>query len=60
MKQTVIKPFIDKQTLIGYSLGDTYESTDSERVSFLQAEGYLNIPDKPKRTRKKASEEDAG
>ena len=60
MKQTVIKPFIDKHTLIGYSLGDTFESTDSERVSFLQAEGYLNIPDKPKRTRKKASEEDAG
>lgn len=52
MKHTVIKPFIDKNTLKGYSAGDAFESDDSERVSFLQDEGYLNVPDKPKRSRK--------
>lgn len=64
MKQTVIKPFIDKETLIGYSVGDTFESEDSERVSFLQTEGYLNktildtVKQAAKRTRKKASDVD--
>lgn len=41
MKMAVIKAFIDKNTNIGYSVGDTFESNDSERVSFLQDEGYL-------------------
>lgn len=41
MKLAVVKAFIDKNTNIGYSVGDTFESGDSERVSFLQEEGYL-------------------
>jgi hypothetical protein len=40
----VIKPFIDKQTLRGYSEGDNYESDDSERVTFLVEKGYLKGP----------------
>lgn len=41
MKTAVIKAFVDKNTNIGYSVGDAFESNDSERVSFLQDEGYL-------------------
>lgn len=41
MKLVVINAFIDKNTNIGYSVGDTFESDDSERVSFLKEEGYL-------------------
>ncbi|MCM3600635.1 hypothetical protein M3175_07820 [Robertmurraya korlensis] len=41
MRLAVITAFIDKNTHIGYSVGDTFESDDSERVSFLQDEGYL-------------------
>ncbi|WP_176546787.1 hypothetical protein [Bacillus pseudomycoides] len=51
MKSLVVKPFIDKDTQIGYSEGDTYESTNSKRISFLVGEGYLSQP--PKKTVKK-------
>lgn len=67
MKCTVIKHFIDKDTLINYVKGDTFESTDLERVSFLSKKGFIKEVDTPKeqkktgnRTRKKASEIDAG
>ncbi|WP_176542747.1 hypothetical protein [Bacillus thuringiensis] len=51
MKSLVIKPFIDKDTQIGYSEGDVYESTDSKRIAFLVKEEYLSPP--PKKTVKK-------
>ncbi|MCI0767865.1 hypothetical protein [Bacillus sp. TL12] len=51
MKSLVIKPFIDKDTQIGYSEGDMYESADSKRITFLVKEGYLSTP--PKKTVKK-------
>lgn len=41
MKHKVLKPFIDKLSLIGYNEGNTYESTDSERVAFLVEQGYI-------------------
>lgn len=41
MKQLVIKPFFDKETGIGYSEGDMYESKDSKRIAFLVREGFL-------------------
>jgi hypothetical protein len=41
MKHLVINPFIDKVSLVGYSEGDMYESTDSKRISFLQESGFL-------------------
>ena len=64
MKCIVITPFIDKDTEIFYAVGDTFESSDSERVSFLQEQGYLRktvkdtVKQVVKRTRKKASESD--
>ncbi|MEK4655949.1 MULTISPECIES: hypothetical protein [Bacillus] len=51
MKSLVIKPFVDKDTQIGYSEGDMYESADSKRITFLVKEGYLSTP--PKKTVKK-------
>lgn len=41
MKYLVTKTFTDKETLDGYNEGDIYESNDSERVAFLQEEGFL-------------------
>lgn len=41
MKHKVLKSFIDKTSLIGYNEGNTYESTDSERVAFLVQEKYI-------------------
>lgn len=41
MKHKVLKPFIDRVSLIGYNEGNTYESTDSERVAFLVEQGYI-------------------
>ncbi|MFJ8268527.1 hypothetical protein [Peribacillus asahii] len=55
MKNLVLKRFIDKETQVGYSEGDTYESNDSERVAFLVGEGFLKEEKeetKPKRGRK--------
>ncbi len=40
-KNIIIRAFIDKNTLVGYSEGDTYESNDSERIAFLVEEGFL-------------------
>lgn len=61
MKYTVLKSFIDKDTNKGYNKGNTFESDDSERVSFLSEKGFINgevkKAEQPKtRTRKKASE----
>lgn len=50
MSNLVLKPFIDKETLKGYSEGNTYESSDSKRVAFLVKEGYLQ--ETPSKTRK--------
>ena len=41
MKHKVLKSFIDKTSLVGYNEGNTYESSDSERVAFLIEQGYL-------------------
>ncbi|MGZ9782469.1 hypothetical protein [Bacillus pseudomycoides] len=41
MKSLVIKPFIDKDTQVGYLEGDMYEST-AKRITFLVKEGYLS------------------
>ncbi|WML38700.1 hypothetical protein RCG19_16045 [Neobacillus sp. OS1-2] len=51
MKLVVIKSFIDKETQIGYNAGNTYESSDSERVAFLQSKGFLHS--EPKKESKK-------
>jgi hypothetical protein len=62
MEGKVIKPFIDKNTLKGYSVGKVFKSDDSERFAFLQKEGYLEVKEpsekpKPKRTRKQKAGE---
>lgn len=41
MKHKVLKSFIDKVSLVGYNEGNTYESTDSERIAFLVQEKYI-------------------
>ncbi|QWH26534.1 hypothetical protein EXW51_00150 (plasmid) [Bacillus mycoides] len=41
-KYVVKRAFRDKFTLIHYSIGDSYESNDVERVKYLQDEGFLN------------------
>lgn len=61
MKYTVLKSFIDKNTNIGYNGGNTFESEDLERVSFLSEKGFINgevkkVEQLKTRTRKKASE----
>lgn len=43
MKHKVLKSFIDKTSLVGYNEGNTYESTDSERVAFLVDQGYIAV-----------------
>ncbi|MDM5189360.1 hypothetical protein QUF99_19230 [Bacillus sp. DX4.1] len=57
MEHLVLNAFIDKETKVGYSQGDMYESNDSKRIAFLGEEGYIKISEKPKRTRKKSGEE---
>ena len=42
MKHKVLKSFIDKESLQGYNHGDTYESTNSERIAFLISEGFIH------------------
>ncbi len=56
MNGKVIKPFTDKTTNIAYPVGSVYES-NSDRIAFLQKEGYLEAPEKPKRTRKQKAGE---
>lgn len=61
MKYTVLKSFIDKNTNKGYNTGNTFESDDLERVSFLSEQGFINgevkkAPQPRTRTRKKASD----
>lgn len=34
MNHFVLNTFIDKETKVGYSKGDMYESNDSERIAF--------------------------
>lgn len=40
-KHLIIRAFIDKDTLLGYSEGDMYESNDSQRIAFLVEQGFL-------------------
>lgn len=42
MKHRVLKSFIDKDSLQGYNEGDMYESTNSERITFLITEGFIH------------------
>ncbi|MBR9698642.1 hypothetical protein [Bacillus cereus] len=37
----IIRAFIDKDTSLGYSEGDMYESNDSKRIAFLVETGFL-------------------
>lgn len=48
MQHGVLRSFVDKETLIGYQRGNTYASTDVERVTFLDAEGYIKMNEKMK------------
>lgn len=41
-KYVVKRAFRDKFTFIHYSVADSYESNDAERVMYLQEEGFLN------------------
>ncbi|EOP26135.1 hypothetical protein IG5_02871 [Bacillus toyonensis] len=41
-KYVVKRAFRDKFTFIHYSVADSYESNDVERVMYLQDEGFLN------------------
>lgn len=41
-KYVVKRAFRDKFTFIHYSVADSYESNDAERVIYLQDEGFLN------------------
>ncbi|QWG51668.1 hypothetical protein EXW28_18175 [Bacillus mycoides] len=41
-KYVVKRAFRDKFTLGHYSVADSYESNDAERVMYLQGEGFLN------------------
>lgn len=41
MKSLVIRAFIDKESKRGYSIGNVYESNDSERIAFLINKGFL-------------------
>ncbi|EEK75197.1 hypothetical protein bcere0007_3230 [Bacillus mycoides] len=42
-KHLIIRAFIDKDTLLGYSEGDVYESKDTERIAFLRETGFLKV-----------------
>lgn len=44
-KYNVISRFQDKNTKILFEVGTVYESDDTERVNFLQDEGYLDKED---------------
>ncbi|MFJ8529641.1 hypothetical protein [Bacillus sp. NPDC094106] len=54
MKLPVLKAFIDKETKVGYSKEDMYESNDSKRIAFLVEKGFLKsnetYSDVPKHT----------
>jgi hypothetical protein len=41
MKSIVIQAFIDKDTLVPYSVDNIYESDNQERIDFLQKKGFL-------------------
>lgn len=41
MNHFVLNAFIDRETKVGYSKGDMYESNDSERIAFLIEKGFL-------------------
>lgn len=56
MNFNVVKPFIDKNTNIGYNAGSTFKSDDEERVSFLTDKGYLEEKPKEKKAAKKSGE----
>lgn len=41
MKAKTLKAFIDRETGVGYNVGDIYESGASERMDELAAGGYI-------------------
>jgi hypothetical protein len=51
-----MKSFIDNETQIGYNTGSTYESSDSERVAYLQSEGFLHGKPKKDKAAKESKE----
>lgn len=42
----VIRDFIDRETLKGYKVGDTFTHNDPERVNILVSRGYIKADDK--------------
>ncbi|KAA0762995.1 hypothetical protein [Bacillus sp. SH5-2] len=54
MELLVLNAFIDKETNIGYSQGDMYESNDSGRIAFLIEKGFLQENQKPSKFPKHA------
>ncbi|MBM7607569.1 hypothetical protein JOD29_000813 [Lysinibacillus composti] len=56
MKYKVLKSFIDSVTGIGFNIGNTFESTDSERVSYLASKGYIYKPEEQKQTKENQDE----
>ncbi|WP_144466572.1 hypothetical protein [Bacillus nitratireducens] len=54
MERLVLNAFIDKETKVGYSQGDMYESNDSERIAFLVEKGFLQENQKPSKFPKHA------
>lgn len=63
MNYGVLKPFIDKETLVNYDAGAQYPCVDAKRAEVLIERGYIKENDaeaepktakaKPKRTPKK-------
>lgn len=41
MKSEVIKRFRDKETDTIYNVGSSFESTDNDRVNYLEQKGFL-------------------
>jgi hypothetical protein len=53
-KYYVDKAFVDKDTLVPYSVGDIFESENKERVKLLKEEGFLKTNEKKEKASKEA------
>ena len=58
MEYTVLKSFIDRETLARVPVGAMYPCEDPARVALLQERGYISVepPAKPKSKKKKRDE----
>lgn len=57
-KYNVTKAFIDKNTGVGYNKGNTFESDDLERVSFLGEQGYIHVPNQSQNDESNQNQDD--